>query len=271
MAEWDRRFPGSLDGLFIMAGAANVIMQLAQRAVGYGVMESPVESGQLFRHPLKRARTTFTYLVVALLGTAEEKLAYRAALTKIHALVRSTEKSPVKYSGLDPNLQMWVGACLYWGFIDAYAKLRGKLDQAKAEQLHKLISPVATMLQVTSEMWPATREAFDAYFQRSLDQVHIDDKVRAYLMGVAGLKFMDPVTRFLFGGLTRFLTKGFLPPQVREQMGFSWTPAQQRRFDGYLKFVTTVNRFMPRFVRQLGIAVILWDFRLRRRLGLRLV
>ena len=40
-------------------------MQLARPGAGYGVMESRVESGRADRHPIKRARTTLTYLAVA--------------------------------------------------------------------------------------------------------------------------------------------------------------------------------------------------------------
>ena len=44
--------------------AANVIMQLSLPGVGYGVLESPVDSGNVYKHPFKRARTTGTYLAV---------------------------------------------------------------------------------------------------------------------------------------------------------------------------------------------------------------
>lgn len=36
--------------------AANVIMQLSLPGVGYGVLESPVDSGNVYKHPFKRAR-----------------------------------------------------------------------------------------------------------------------------------------------------------------------------------------------------------------------
>lgn len=36
-------------------------------------MESPVESGRVDRHPIKRARTTFTYLVVSTQGNEVQK------------------------------------------------------------------------------------------------------------------------------------------------------------------------------------------------------
>ncbi|HLS00248.1 MAG TPA: oxygenase MpaB family protein, partial [Mycolicibacillus parakoreensis] len=69
-----------LFGLSLMAGSANVIMQLARPGVGYGVVESTVEGGRADLHPIKRARTTIGYLAVIALGTEAEKKAFTAAI-----------------------------------------------------------------------------------------------------------------------------------------------------------------------------------------------
>ena len=37
----------------VLLPAANVIMQLASPAVGYGVLESPVDSGNVYKHPVQ--------------------------------------------------------------------------------------------------------------------------------------------------------------------------------------------------------------------------
>ena len=72
-----RRHPSGMEeglmGVALLAGPANVIMQLARPGVGYGVLESRVESGRADLHPIKRARTTFTYLAVAVAGTETQK------------------------------------------------------------------------------------------------------------------------------------------------------------------------------------------------------
>ena len=115
-------------GVALLAGPANVIMQLARPGVGYGVKESRVESGRVDRHPIKRARTTFTYLAVASKGTDAQKAAYRRAVNKAHAQVYSTDESPVKYNAFDKDLQMWVAACLYKGGVDVYRLFVGELD-----------------------------------------------------------------------------------------------------------------------------------------------
>src|ERR1700739_2732822 len=126
-----RRRPPIEDGFMgsaLLAGPANVIMQLSRPAVGYGVFESRVESGRGDLHPIKRARTTFTYLAVATQGTDEQKAAFRRAVNRAHAQVYSTDDSPVGYHAFDPGLQMWVAACLYKGAVDVYRLFVGEMD-----------------------------------------------------------------------------------------------------------------------------------------------
>src|SRR3989442_6086019 len=84
-----------LDGVAaFVGGTANVIMQLSTLPVGYGVLESTVDSGKVMLHPIKRLRTTLTYLAVAMLGTDDERDAYRDAVNLSHRSVRSTSASP---------------------------------------------------------------------------------------------------------------------------------------------------------------------------------
>src|SRR5215469_14213811 len=74
----------AMDFWAFAAGAANVIMQLSWPEVGYGVVESKVDSGNLLKHPWKRARTTFQYLAVAILGGPADRAAFRAAVDGAH-------------------------------------------------------------------------------------------------------------------------------------------------------------------------------------------
>src|SRR5882757_2530026 len=132
-----RRSVGIDDGLMgvaLVAGPANVIMQLALPGVGYGVMESRVESGRVDLHPIKRARTTFTYLAVATKGSDEQKAAFRRAVNGAHAQVYSTEESPVAYNAFDKDLQLWVAACMYKGGVDVYRMFIGEMDHETAER-----------------------------------------------------------------------------------------------------------------------------------------
>ncbi|WP_150304557.1 oxygenase MpaB family protein [Pseudomonas saliphila] len=265
--ELDQQFPGILDAVSLLAGGANVILQLARPGVGYGVLESRVESGQIFRRPLKRTRTTLTYLIVALAGTDEEKQAYRQAINTVHAQVYSTPQSPVQYNGFDHDLQLWVAACLYWGFADTWRLLRGEPDPVSAGIFYQRAAALGTTLQVSPERWPSDLTAFQTYWQLELARIHIDPPVRAYLTDIAELKFLPAVFSLSLGPLNRFLTAGFLPPKVREEMHFTWGAKQQKRFDLLISAVAFVNRCLPRVIRQLPFLVVLWDFRRRLRNG----
>ena len=166
-----------------LSPAANVIMQLSLPGVGYGVLESPVDSGNVYKHPFKRARTTGTYLAVATIGTETDRLLIRAAVDGAHRQVRSTSSSPVSYNAFDPKLQLWVAACLYRYFVEQHEFLYGPLDDEAADAVYRDGMRLGTTLQVPERMWPADRMAFDEYWKRSLDELSIDPPVREHLRG----------------------------------------------------------------------------------------
>ena len=250
-------------GAGVMAGTANVIMQLAQPEVGHGVVESRVESGRLFDHPVKRTRTTLTYLAVAVLGSDEERAAYRRAVNAVHAQVYSTAASPVEYRAMDPDLQLWVAACLYRGFEDFYVAFNGTLPAGGVETIYADAAPLGTTLQVRPDMWPATRDDFETYWTEALEHVHIDDVVRAHLHAITRLEFLPRPISVLLGGFNQFVTTGFLSEPFRREMRYSWTPRQQRRFDRLTSAVGFISRHLPRLLREFPFNACLWDLRFR--------
>ncbi|MCX2734230.1 oxygenase MpaB family protein [Saccharopolyspora sp. NFXS83] len=258
-------------GAGLLAGGANVIMQLARPGVGYGVVESEVDSGNIFKHPIKRTRTTLTYLAVASMGTDEERALFRRATNRSHARVRSTESSPVSYNAFDKNLQLWVAACLYRGVEDVYTMLVGGLTDAEIDELYQRSATLGTTLQVTDDMWPADRAEFERYWNDALEQVHVDDTVRRYLHQIAVLGFMPRYVSAPLGGFNKFLTTGFLPQRFRDEMRLPWSDRDQRRFDRLMRAMGTVIRRLPPVLRQFPFNYFLWDVRRRIKAGSPLV
>lgn len=271
---WSRKkhaVSDAVDFWSFAGAAANVIMQLGWPEVAYGVMESKVESGSLVKHPWKRARTTATYLAVAILGTDEERKAYREAVNGVHRFVRSDENSPVKYNAFNRELQLWVAACLYIGIEDMYQLLHGKLDEDQLEDFYVTGSTLGTTLQVTEDMWPATRAEFDRYWNIACERVVFDETTKAYLLDLVDLKMINLPMRLMFRNLLRFLTIGSLPPIFREALGLEWSEADRRRFEHLFVFVSFVNRFIPRFLRHGGSEALMVDLRRRIKSGRNLV
>ncbi|WP_422559403.1 oxygenase MpaB family protein [Gordonia sp. (in: high G+C Gram-positive bacteria)] len=269
--ELDRAEVSDLDmiGLALLAGPANVIMQLAVPAVGYGVYESTVESGNLFKHPVKRARTTLTYLAVAGMGSPEVRKAYRQAVNKSHAYVRSSDDSPVKYNAFDPQLQLWVAACLYRGWEDIQ-RIYG--DPAKiTEEAYQQGAVMGTTLQMPRDMWPATRADFEAYWDQTVAELEIDDTIRTYLMRIVGMDLgLRPLSR-VATWFSKTMTFGFLPADFRTKMGVEMSPAQRRFFDTHNRIARVALRFMPTPIRVFPFNLLLADLNWRRRTGRPLV
>lgn len=253
------------------AGSANVALQmLGAPGVAYGVMESKVDSGRVDKRPFKRGKTTLTYLAVAVFGTDEDRAAYREAVNGAHRQVRSSADSPVKYNAFDPELQLWVAACLYYGWRDTREHLHGPIDDETAEAIYQQLSVLGTTLQMPREMWPATRADFDEYFHSRIADADIDEATAAFCRMLIKFEMMPwwfwPAGRFL-----EFMNTGYTPWQLRETLGLKWTQWDQAVFDAINRATGAVNRRLPRRVRNAPFPRYLRDLRRRQRAGLPLV
>ncbi|MCF8587385.1 oxygenase MpaB family protein [Gordonia liuliyuniae] len=248
-------------GPALLSGPANVIMQLSHPAVGYGVYESKVDSGNLYKHPVKRTRTTLTYLAVAATGGPELRRKYRQAVNRSHVQVRSVESSPVKYNAFDPELQLWVAACLYRGWEDCVRIFGDEADLT--EEAYRQGAVMGTTLQMPPEMWPATRADFEVYWNSVLDEMVIDDVIGSYLKSIVRLEFASPVLRVLMGRFSEILTIGFLPPEFREKIGFTQTKTDKLIFDLHNKILRGMVHVMPKSWRQFPFNLLLADLKWR--------
>lgn len=253
------------------AGSANVALQmLGAPGVAYGVMESKVESGRVDRHPFKRGRTTMTYLAVAAFGTDEDRAAYREAVNGVHRHVRSTADSPVGYDAFDRELQLWVAACLYFGWADTYERLHGPLDDETADALYQQLATLGTTLQVPREMWPEDRAAFDAYFRQRIADADIDEATADYVRMLIGFR-MTPWWFRPAGVLLTFMNTGYTPRALRAKLGLRWSRRHQLVFDRVNRLTGAVLRRLPRTVRLMPHNLYLRDLRRRVRSGRPLV
>jgi len=228
-----------------LSGTANVVMQLSRPEIGYGVKDSVVTEGSLFGNPRRRQRTTVGLLAVAVLGTADERAAFRAETNQSHARVRSRPGALPAYSAFDPELQRWVGACIYRGFEQAREYTYGPLVGEERERFYRQGAIFGGMLQMPLDLWPASRAEFEEYWRAELARVEIDPAVGAYLHRVIRLEYLGrrvpaPVLR-----LRAWLVTGYLPQELRNQLGLTWTSRQERRFARFNGAIGAILRRLP--------------------------
>jgi uncharacterized protein (DUF2236 family) len=249
---------------FMLAGGtANVIMQLSMQPVAYGVMESKVDEANLFKNPRRRARTTLSYVAVAMLGSAEERAAIRSATNRSHSQVRSAPDSAVAYNAFNPALQKWVTACLYKGAEDAYTFVHGALSGDFREQFYRQGMVFGTTLQLPPDEWPATRDEFEGYWHESLSKLEMDDATREYLWRVVRLEYLDRRIPAALLRLRSRLVAGYLGPSFRALMRMPWPAADQQSFDRFNRRLAAFMRIVPRSVRELPLRWRLRDVRRR--------
>lgn len=261
-------------GLWMWLAGANVIMQLANPAVGYGVLESRVESGRADTHPVKRARTTALYLAVATIGNDDDKEFIHREVKRIHDEVFSTSDSPVRYSGNSRQLQLWVALCLIRFFVDQYELLYRELNAAEREHVLALAKPLATVLNVPDADWPATWAEYEERFAEGMVSSGIDAPVRRMLDELCAFeifngKFLgagDMVQRAV-GPTHHSFTRFGVPAETREHMHWEITPADLRRKRRINTVARAADKVVPMPLKK-AYTIALWDMRIRRRLGI---
>ncbi|WP_238421118.1 oxygenase MpaB family protein [Gordonia sp. 'Campus'] len=256
-----------------LAGA-NVIMQLANPKVGYGVHESRVPSGNAIKRPIKRGRTTGTFLAVALMGNESDKAYIHEAVGRIHDQVYSTETSPVRYSANDSRLQLWVAICLLKYFIDQYELLHGPLTAEEKQTVLTQAHPLGTALNVPADKWPATYDDLLVYWNGELAGLRIDKPVRDELRSLADLSFLEyrvgklgTLAHVTLGPSLAYAIKAGLPPEFREMMRWRWTERDERRYQRALVGFRLVDPVLAPVLRGV-FRLNLLDLRLRRKLGI---
>lgn len=273
-----RRQPQQLRDLLtsvgLTNGVANIIMQLSLPPVGHGVSESRVRSGSPRRYPLKRARTTGQYLALSVMGSDDDREVMRKAVAEVHDAVHSRADSPVKYSGNNRELQVWVAMCLFKYYLDQYTLVHGPLDEDTLDALTRAAEPLATGVNVRSSEWPQSFAEYEKRWEATVPSLAIDPVVRQEFETLSNLTFVGEAWGSIGYALARlggpayqFMTRATLPPEFRALMDWDWTPADERRLERVLKVLRVIDTVINPWALQLFYRLYIADFRLRRRLG----
>lgn len=250
-------------GLMLAPAGANVIMQLGRLGVGRGVAQSPVTSGSLMKHPLKRTRTTLAYIWLALYGTDDERSELRRNVDAQHRHVRSRPNDEVTYDAYDAQLQLWVAACMYVGSQQGYEILYGHSSDVAASELLRRCSRFATTLQVPANQWPSDPSVFDEYWSSGLNLVKFDEVTTRYVMDFIDLRFVPRPLAAMLRPLHRLLCIGFLETTFREALLLEWSERDQRRFRRLCVVMKWVNRLAPRILAEFPWNLVRRDSRRR--------
>jgi uncharacterized protein (DUF2236 family) len=250
------------EAMLLLGAGSAVMYQLARREVGLGV----VEHTTTLDRPLDRLRTTLTYVYVMALGSDEERKAVADMVGRRHAPVRSAGR----YSAFDPELQLWVAATLAHTGEQLREKVFGPMDPATRERVYRDSWVFGTALQVTPEMWPATRVEFEDYWRASVARLAPEPSVQDYARRLLSTR-TAPLLLRPAQPLQSLVARGNLDARTREVLALPWSPRDQVRYDRFWRSFGPAYRRVPRGARQLPAHLVLADLRRRRRTGRRVI
>ncbi|KAI0531682.1 hypothetical protein GGR58DRAFT_492787 [Xylaria digitata] len=248
------------EGILLVAGAAAILLQLAEPGVGAGVNE---HSDFAYR-VLDRLRTTMTFVYTITYGTPEEKKTIIRMITIVHSrvsgmLTEGRDKGK-PYSALDPALQLWVAATLYATAISVYERIWGAIiDEEEHDNIYFEYSILACSLQVPVDMWPSSRQAFWDYFHHKIATLEVTQHARDACGEIMYLRHAPVYLRIFMPGI-RVCTSAFLPERIRQEYGLSAHPRMYKLLEWLIK---GIYRPLPVKVRSYPVTFYMRDMRRR--------
>ncbi|HXD28151.1 MAG TPA: oxygenase MpaB family protein, partial [Arthrobacter sp.] len=162
----------------LLAGAGRaILLQLAYPPVGHGVAR---HSG-FVEDPLARLHGTLTYVYALTNGTPAQAETARRWVERAHAPVHAEaapDGSHPAYDANDPAAQLWVAATLYDTAALVHHVVYDETPDNVADEVYRDYARLGTSLQMPEQLWPASRAAFDAYWDARLETLHVTEDAR---------------------------------------------------------------------------------------------
>ena len=229
------------EGVLIAAGGAASLLQTAHPKVAQGVWDHSYTA----EDPTRRLRNTMGWVYTVQFGTREEAEALSALVTKGHEAITGPD-----YEANDPELQVWVASTLFAVAAQFYQLLfRRRLDQAELEEFYQQSKVYATILGCPEERMPGTYPEFREYYADMLQNLEISDASRGVADQVLYPKLPGGVLNAPGLAVVRLLTAGLMPAPIREQYGWRWDAARERRFRLLVGVLAAVYPRLPLRVR----------------------
>jgi len=233
----------------LFGGARALLMQAAHPLVIAGAGQT----GMFERNPWKRLQRTLVLTYTLTFGTKAEADAAAAKINEVHTRINGTDPvTGLHYDALDPNLLLFVHACLVDSALLFEERTVGALDDAGRQRFHEEQMLAAELCLVPRDLIPPTVPALRAWLSDFEDrgELLVTDNARK----VAEL-FLNPPAeaewRPVLRGVSR-LAFATLPPLVREMYGFPVGPVRQAVVDSTLAATRVVRPFLPAKYRYLA-------------------
>jgi len=239
--------------ILLVAWLRAILLQLAHPLIAAGVAGHSTFRGSA-RAALARLHQTVGAMLAISFGTAAERQSAIDGIAAIHRRVHGTLPSAcgpfaagTRYSAEDPALLLWVHATLLESVLLAYEQFVAPLTPAERDEYCADSADVAIALGAHGDAVPRTWNALCALLERGYasGDIVVGDQARALGASLV-TPFGSGIGRRVVTAMVSLLAAGQLPPSLRSQYGFMWSPARERRFKRLVALCRFTRRWLPR-------------------------
>lgn len=226
----------------LFGGARAVLMQAAHPLVIAGARET----GFYERNPWKRLQRTLVLTYTITFGSKAEADAAAERINDVHTRVKGIDaETGLPYDGLDPDLLLYVHACLIESALVFERLTVGELDAAGRQRFHEEQMLAAEMVGIPRAAIPPTVPELRAYLQGVYDSGL--PRVGEAAQRVAAL-FHDPPReaewRPVLVGVSK-LAFGTLPRELRRLYGVEMGPRRRAALRAAFAATRTLRPLLP--------------------------
>jgi uncharacterized protein (DUF2236 family) len=244
--------------MLLLAWGPAILLQLSHPLVARGVADHSAFRAERWGRTRRLHRTVGAMLQLCF-GAEGEALATAARINAIHDRVQGRLPDAAgifpagtPYSAHDPALLAWVHATLLAMNLRVYELFVAPLPVEDRDRYCVEASAIEGYLGIPEGLLPRGAGELQRYMDGMLanGEIRVTDTARALARSIvhpAAPPMAQPVL-----GLMRLTTVGLLPPTIRADYGFSWSPRREtafRRLSGLLRallpLTPTVLRHWP--------------------------
>ena len=149
----------------MLGGARALLMHSAHPLVVAGARQT----GMYVNQPWRRLERTLRQTYTVVFGTREEALAASRRIDDVHRGIKGVDPvTGLRYDARDPELLLWVHACLVDSFLTFERLTVGRLDDAGRQAFHEESMVSAELLRLPRERIPATVPGLRAYLDEMM-------------------------------------------------------------------------------------------------------
>jgi len=232
------------ESVVALSGPRTLLMQAAHPVAFTGFF---AHTGAL-DEPYERLQRTVRVLGLIGFGDKAEAQKATARVRAIHRrihgeLPEAAGRFPAgtPYSATDPDLLLWILACMADSALVVYERYVRSLSRAERDAFWQDYKVIGHEFGLRWSDMPAEIEDFDAYMAAMVagDDLYVTPQARELAVGIVMHPPVSLRARPMLE-VANFVTVGLLPTRVRRMYGFAWDPARALLLRGGAEYTKRV-------------------------------